>query len=144
MKKRKIRVYFGCSLTHAPKEFIQDIEKIKKKLRQKVEIFDFAGLSHPSIADVYQHDTNMVRRCDVMVANISLPSLGLGMEMGVAIENRKPLITLVDDSCKTTRFLISGYVDPFHFSLRYKNISQAARFIFEKLQYLFPENFPNS
>lgn len=136
--KKKIRIYFGCALTNAPKEFTQDIEKLKKLLKKKVEIFDFAGLT-PPIGEVYQHDTNMVRRCDVMVANITYPSLGLGMEMGIAIENKKPLITLVDDKSKTTRFLISGYVDPYHFSLRYKNISQAAIFALKKLKYLFPE-----
>ncbi len=139
MRKRKIRIYLGCALTNAPKEFIKDIEKLKKILKKKVEIFEFAGLAVPSIAEVYQHDTNMVRRADAVVANISYASLGLGMEMGIAIENKKPLITLVDDTCKTTRFLISGYVDPYHFSLRYKSISQAARFILKKIEYLFPE-----
>lgn len=139
MKRRKIRAYFGCALSHAPKEFIRDVEKLKKLLQEKVEIFEFAGLEHPSIADVYQHDTNRVRRCDVLIANISYPSLGLGMELGIAIENKKPIITIVDDKCKTTRFLISGYVDPYHFSIRYKSISQVARFIVKKLQYLFPD-----
>jgi len=138
MKKQKIRIYFGCSLTHASKEFIRDNNRLKKILRKKVEVFEFAGLT-PPVGEVYQHDTNMVRRCDVVVANISHPSLGLGMEMGIAIENKKPLITLIDDSCKTTRFLILGYVDPFHFSLRYTSIAQAGRFVLEKLHYLFPE-----
>lgn len=137
-KKRKIRVYFGCALSHAPKEFIRDIEKIKKALRKRVEVFDFLGLEHPSISDAYQYDTNCVRRCDVIIANITYPSLGLGMEMGVALENKKPMITIIDDKTKTTRFLISGYVDPYHFSIRYKTISQAVSFIEKKLQYLFP------
>lgn len=139
MKKRKIRLYLGCSLSHGPKEFIKDMTALKNKLKKKVEVFEFAGLLPPDIGMVYQHDANMVRRCDIVVANITYPSLGLGMEMGIAIENRKPLITIVDNNCKTMRFLISGYIDPYHFSIRYKTISQAAQFIFEKLEYLFPE-----
>lgn len=141
-RKKKIRVYFGCALSHAPKEFIRDIEKIKKALRKKVEVLEFLGLEHPSISDAYQYDTNCVRRCDIVVANITYPSLGLGMEMGIAIENKKPLITIIDDKTKTTRFLIGGYIDPHHFSMRYKTTAQAVRFIVEKLQYLFPESYP--
>lgn len=137
MPKNKPKVYIGCALTLAPNDFVKDIEKFKKKLRPYAEIFDFLGLQPPDAGQVFQHDTNCVRRCDLMIANVTYPSIGLGLELGVAVENRKPLITLAQKNIKVSR-LIFGYADPYHYSFKYKNMNEATRFVIKKIKELFP------
>ncbi len=41
---------------------------------------------------IYQRDTQEVRRCDVLVAEVTHPSHGVGMEIMLAIELMKPVI----------------------------------------------------
>lgn len=142
MPKRKIKkkptVYVACALTLAPKSFVKDIEKLKKRLKPYAEVFDFLGLGHPDVGQVFQHDLNCVRRCDLVIANITYPSLGMGVEFGVAVENRKPIITLVEENAKVSRFVF-GYADPYHYQLKYKNMNQASRFVIKTIKELFPE-----
>lgn len=135
---RKPLVYLACALSHAPKEFLTDIEFLRSQLLPHAEVLDFLGLHHPSIGDAFQYDLNCVRRCDLFIANITHPSLGVGLEFGVAVENRKPIITLADDNIALDRLLMFGYWDPLHFKLRYKSIDEAARFVNARLAELFP------
>jgi nucleoside 2-deoxyribosyltransferase len=98
----------------------------------------FLGLKHPSISDAYQWDINCVRRCDVLVADLTHPSLGLGMELGVAIESRKPIIMLANDQLALPRLLAWGSWDPLHFKLRYQTREEAAEFAIARIRELFP------
>ncbi len=137
--KKKPTIYLGCALTLAPKSFLKDIEYLREEIGKHAIVLDFLGLHHPSAGEVFQYDTNCVRRCDLFVANVTHPSLGLGVEFGVAVEQRKPIITVAEEGATVSRFVF-GYGDPYHYSLRYKNIKQAARFITKKIKELFPED----
>lgn len=131
-------VYLGCALTHAPETFLNDITYIRQQLDPYADVLDFLGLHHPNIGDAFQYDINCVRRADLLVANMTYPSLGLGMEFGVAVETRKPIVTLADDKIAPERLLAWGYWDPLHFKLRYKTPDEAAQFVIAKIQELFP------
>ena len=131
-------IYLGCALTHAPHEFVETIEYLRAAITPHGNVLRFLGLHHPSVGDAFQYDLNSVRRCDLMIANVTYPSLGLGMELGTAIENRKPIISLADDKLAPERLLMWGYWDPLHFRLRYKTKEEAALFLVEKINELFP------
>lgn len=137
--KRKPTVYLGCALTHAPKLFLKDIEYLRREISPYVTVLDFLGLHHPSAGEVFQYDTNCVRRCDLFIANVTYPSLGLGVEFGVAVEHRKPIITIAEEKAIVSRFVF-GYNDPYHYSLRYKDIKQASRFVIKKIKELFSQD----
>jgi hypothetical protein len=134
---QKPRVYLACVLSHAPKAFLEDYSYIRQHILPYVEVLDFLGLK-PPIGDCFQYDINCVRRCDLLIANVTYPSIGVGMEFGIAYESRKPIISLADDRLAPERLLAWGYLDPLHFKLRYKTREEAASFVISKVLELFP------
>lgn len=111
---KKIKIYVGCALTYAPEEFRKSISSFKDKLREDFEIMDFlwAKLPNPRDVDpkdVYDWDINdCVKNCDLFVAVCDEVSLGLGYELGTAIEKyNKPVLVLIKKDKILTR-LIEG------------------------------------
>jgi hypothetical protein len=131
-------IYFGCALSNAPKTFIEDIDYIRDSITPFGDVLRFLGLHHPNVGDAFQFDLNCVRRSDIVVGDLTHPSLGLGMELGVAIENRKPIIMLANDKIAPERLLMWGSWDPLHFKLRYKTREEAVRFVIAKILEQFP------
>lgn len=129
-------VYLGCALSNSPQSFKDQIEYVRMCIEDYATVLKFLGLK-PNISEAFQWDMNCVRRCDLMVADLTYPSIGLGAEFGVALEHRKPIITLADDAVALERQLAYGYWDPLHFSLRYKTKEEAAEFVIAKIQELF-------
>ncbi len=118
-----MKIYVGCSLIHAPEEFREMVEKLKEELRKQYDILEFVGLGIGSPKDVYDRDihTCMVQ-CDIFVAICDFPSLGLGYELGVAVENlQKPTLALAHEDTKVSR-LILGINAPHYIFMRYKHI----------------------
>jgi hypothetical protein len=120
---KKIKIYVGCALTHASEEFRTSIATFKEQLRGDFEIMDFlwAKLKDPRNVDpkdVYEWDINdCVKNCDLFVAVCDEVSLGLGYELGTAIEKyNKPVLVLIQKERKLTR-LIEG-IQHKDFSLR--------------------------
>ena len=140
MTKHKPLIYLGCALTNAPRSFLDDIDQLRASILPYANVLHYLGLHHPSVGDAFQYDINCVRRCDLFIGNATLPSLGLGIETGVAIENHKPIISLADDKLAAERLLIWGYWDPLHYRLRYKSIDEAAAFVIEIINELFPDS----
>ena len=79
-----------------PREFKKEIENIKNILRKEYEVMDFVGLVAGTPHDVYQWDIHRcVATCDVFIAICDFPAIGLGYELGVAIEKlHKPTLAL--------------------------------------------------
>jgi hypothetical protein len=50
----------------------------------------FLGPAEPKV--IYQRDVENVRKCDFLIAEISNPSLGVGMEIMLSIELMKPVL----------------------------------------------------
>jgi nucleoside 2-deoxyribosyltransferase len=44
--------------------------------------------------EVYERDTNWIRACDALIAEVSIPSHGVGYEIGFALGLGKPVLTL--------------------------------------------------
>ncbi|MGY5853421.1 MAG: nucleoside 2-deoxyribosyltransferase [Candidatus Thorarchaeota archaeon] len=57
-----------------------------------IEVFapQFLGPAEPDV--IYSRDVEHVRKCDVLIAEVSSPSLGVGMEIMLAIELKTPAI----------------------------------------------------
>ena len=60
---------------------------------------------HLSPAAVFQRDTQSVRNCDVLVAEVSTRSHGVGMEIMLAQVLGKPIIALYQPSAPVSRLL---------------------------------------
>ena len=100
------KVYVGCALTGAPKEFVDAVEISKRRLREAGhEVADFVGVVNGTAFDVYETDIHKcVAECEFMIAICDLPSIGLGWELAVAVEKlRKPTLALAHQDTAVSR-----------------------------------------
>jgi hypothetical protein len=138
----KIKVYFGCSLTHAPEDFKNEIEQFKEKLRKElgVEVFDFLGLIAGTSEDVYNYDIHRnVEICDIFIGDCTYPSIGLGWELGTAVEKRNiPVLAIAHSSAKVTR-LVKGAEcskNPLYRFITYEHIDEILNQVYMIVQWL--------
>jgi nucleoside 2-deoxyribosyltransferase len=129
----KKKIYIGCSLTQAPEEFKEAIETLKDNLRADYELLDFIGLVNGTPKDVFEWDINCVKTCDLFVADCTHPAIGLGMEIGVAIENNKPMLIVSEEGARVTRIVL-GIDRPNVTLKRYNDHSDVIGFIKEKME----------
>lgn len=90
--KTSLRIYIGCALKHAPQVYKDEIFALKQQLATLpfVEILEFVTNPHSTPTKVYHNDIiHCVMNCDLMVADFSYPSLGLGYEVATMLEVRK-------------------------------------------------------
>ncbi len=120
-----MKLYVGCSLTQAPEDFKAKVEALKDQLRQRYEILDFIGLVAGTATDVYRHDIQVcVAQCDVLVGICDFPAIGLGYELGVAVEKLgKPTLALAHKDAKISRMLL-GIDHPKYRFVRYESVEQ--------------------
>src|SRR3990167_5160277 len=126
-----MKIYVGCSLTQAPEQFIEEVENLKKILRQKGhKVFDFVGLVAGTPKDVYRWDIHhCVAECDLFIAICDYPSIGLGYELGVAVEKLgKRVLAIAHRNTKITRLVLG--IDHQHFEFfRYEELDQVIELI---------------
>jgi hypothetical protein len=117
------KLYLGCSLTHAPKEFREAVEELKVTLRETYDVFDFLGLEKGTAQDVYQWDIHRcVATCDVFLAICDYPSIGLGYELAMAVEKlKKPVFAFAHEDANVSRLILGVDAPSFHFA-RYKEL----------------------
>lgn len=106
----KVKIYVGCALTEATEDFKKEVEDLKADLRQAgYEVFDFIGLVDGTPRGVYEWDLGRcVGECDIFVAICDLPSTGLGMEIGRAIQLKKPVLAAAHADAKVTRMVLGA------------------------------------
>ncbi|HLD03959.1 MAG TPA: hypothetical protein VJC17_04260 [Candidatus Dojkabacteria bacterium] len=122
-KKKKLLIYLGCALTLAPKSFTDEIINLKQILKKKYAILEFLGVVKGTPKDVFIRDTKCVKDCDLFVAECSYPAIGLGYEIGMAIYEKKPILTLANINTHVTR-MVQGISVPRYKFVRYNNISE--------------------
>lgn len=122
---QKLKLYIGCSLTHAPEEFKSSVEDLKTRLKAQFEVLEFIGLVNGTPTDVYHHDVQTcVGTCDLFVAICDFPSLGLGYELGTAIEKlHKPVLAVAHRDAHITRLVIGIDAPGFKFK-RYDEMAE--------------------
>lgn len=119
---RKLKIYFGCGLTHAPEDFKQQVADFKQKIRElfSAEVLEFFGSGSGTPQDVYRKDIHeCVKECDIMIGDCTHPSIGLGWEMGTIVEkHKKPLLAIATIESKVTRLVLGAECEEnpfFHF-----------------------------
>lgn len=127
-----VKIYFACSLTQAPEEFKLAIEDIKKLLRPKYDIMEFLGLVLGTPEEVYRHDTECVKNCDLLVADCTYPAIGLGMEISLALQLNKPILALAHKDAKVSRMVLGIQANKFTFA-RYETAEEMENFISKKI-----------
>ena len=121
--KKQPKIYLGCSLTHAPKGFREQVDSLKDILREDYEVFDFLGLVDGTPQEVYQWDIHhCVTDCTVFLAVCDYPGIGLGYELATAIEKlKKPVLAVAHEDAKVSR-LVTGIDAPDYTFARYNDL----------------------
>lgn len=108
-----MKIYIACGLTHVPREHFEEytsfIHKLSSSLKQddaNHEVKYALVNSDPQLAEkpyteraklCYIWDRNMVAEADLIIAEASFPSTGLGIELQIAESNDTPIIICFRD-----------------------------------------------
>lgn len=58
-----------------------------------------------SLEEIYTRDINWIEECDIVVAEVSTPSLGVGYELAYAENLDKPIICLYDENINVSAMI---------------------------------------
>jgi 2'-deoxynucleoside 5'-phosphate N-hydrolase len=135
-----VNIYFACSITGG-REFESVYQVIIQALAEdnhQVPTSHLAGsgvIGQEAALDpfeVYTRDVNWIRASDVLVAEVSTPSHGVGYEIGFALGLGKPVLALYQQGRKVSK-MISGNPDTRLYVMAYENSSHAVTLIREFL-----------
>ena len=114
-----MNIYFACSITGG-REFEAVYQTIVQALAEDQHVVPTAHLAETGVValeaviepqDVYARDVAWIRECDVLIAEVSVPSHGVGYEIGFSLALGKSVLALYRDGKKVSK-MISGNPDP--------------------------------
>lgn len=98
---RNLKIYFGGSIKGGRSK-VEDYKKIVDYLKTIGTVLDehvadpnlqSSGESITSI-EIYNRDVSWINECDILIAEVTVPSLGVGYEIGYAESLNKRIICL--------------------------------------------------
>lgn len=114
-----MNIYFACSITGGRelegfyRQFVVALEAqghiIPTSHLARSEALEGERVLTP--LDVYERDVKWIRECDALIAEVSVPSHGVGYEIGYALTLKKPTLCLYQKGRKVSR-MITGNPDP--------------------------------
>lgn len=127
------KIYVTCSLTHATEQFRQDIAKLKAMLAGKYEVLHFLGLTDGTAQDVYRHDMECIKSCDLLLSDCSYPAIGLGFEIATALGHHRPVLAVAHQTAKVSR-MVFGIENTLFSFMRYQTLEEVADAVDKKIQ----------
>ena len=137
------KVYFACSIAggrdhaHVYSDIVQYIKdaggQVLSELFADKELTDEVGMNMDP-AFVWNRDVEWVKEADVIIAEVTQPSLGVGYELGIAEYIKTPVLALFDEtSGRRLSPVISG--NPHIQTIRYKDVSETKPAIQQFLEF---------
>jgi hypothetical protein len=122
-----MKIYIACALTHVPRPIFEShvtfIHELAGKLKSAGHEVMYALVnSDPQLASkpfnqkarlCYSWDRNMVERAELVIAEVSFPSTGVGIEMQIAESKGTPIIVCFRDY-GTNKVETVSYENPDH------------------------------
>ena len=113
-----MNIYFACSITGG-REFESVYQAFVSALAADGHEIPTFGLAQPGVTEetvlepvfVYERDTAWIRGCDALIAEVSVPSHGVGYEIGYALAMEKPVLCLAREGRKVSK-MITGNRHP--------------------------------
>lgn len=127
-----MNIYFACSITGG-RDYEPVYQVLVAALKEDGHAVPTAHLAESSAGakeaeidpqTVYMRDTAWLRACDVLVAEISVPSHGVGYEIGFALGLGKRVLALYQEGRKVSK-MISGNPDSKLTVMSYKTPDDA-------------------
>lgn len=127
-----MNIYFACSITGG-REFEAAYQEIVAALTAEGHEIPTSHLVQSDVMenehelspqDVYERDVNWIKKCDVFIAEVSVPSHGVGYEIGAALNIGKPVLCIYQKERKVSK-MITGNSDPMLSIQAYTNVEEA-------------------
>lgn len=135
-----MNIYFACSVTGGRqdeaiyKNLVNALHEygheVPTALLAGEEVLQLEGIVKAD--DVYTRDTAWIRDCDLLVAEVSTPSHGVGFEIGYALNLDKPVLCLHRTNIKVSKMILGNP----HPRLRvrcYHNPSEAVQILLDNI-----------
>lgn len=129
-----MNIYFACSITGG-REFEQVYQAIVQALLSDGHQVPTAHLAQPGVldiesiadpAEIFHRDTAWIQACDVLIAEVSTPSHGVGFEIGYALSLEKPVLCCYQEGGKVSK-MISGNSHPKLRIVTYQSTTEVVR-----------------
>ncbi len=131
-----MKIYFAGAI-RGGRERVEDYKKIVTKLQEFGTVLtthvadkdlSSKGEAYLSPKEIYERDVKWLSEADILVAEISIPSLGIGYELGLAERLGKSVVCLYDiASDKTLSAMIEGNKNFEVF--KYETIDEAIEYL---------------
>ena len=127
-----MNIYFACSITGG-REFESTYQELIRALLADGHKIPTAHLGESNVVDleavvsareVYERDVIWLRKADAVIAEVSVPSHGVGYEVGFALNAGKPVLCLSLEGRKISK-MISGNPHPNLVAKTYKITEEA-------------------
>lgn len=136
-----MKIYFACSITGGREEesSFQHLVRVLLDAGHDVPtahiaetgIEELDALENP--LDIYQRDVAWIEESEVLVAEVSTPSHGVGYEIGYALALQKPVFCLSKRESSVSK-MITGNPDPLLRIATYDSFRQASRLLLDYLE----------
>lgn len=135
-----MNIYFAGAI-RGGREKVNDYVKIVNKLQEIGNVLTThvadtnlsnKGENNLSLKEIYDRDVEWLKSSELIVAEISIPSLGIGYELGLAESLGKKVICLYDINADKTLSAMIGGNDNFEI-VKYNSIDEVLEYL-EKLK----------
>ena len=131
-----MNIYFACSITGG-REFegvyqdltaalLADGHEVPTAHLAETTVVELEAIVSPR--DVYQRDVTWIRNADALIAEVSVPSHGVGYEIGVALNAGKRVLCLSKQGRKVSK-MVSGNPDPNLMVQTYQDNQEAIQLV---------------
>ena len=136
-----MKIYFACSITGG-REFESIYGALTEALLADGHHVPTAHLARPTVVEmetrvpareVYERDVQWISEADALVAEVSVPSHGVGYEVGLALGAGKPVLCLAQQDRKVSK-MITGNPDSHLTTKTYGTASEAVQLLREYLR----------
>ncbi|MFO7943275.1 MAG: nucleoside 2-deoxyribosyltransferase [Anaerolineales bacterium] len=129
-----MKIYFACSITGGRQDegMYQAIVQFLGKAGHEVPTAHIADTGVEEMdqkedpGDIFHRDVNWIKESDLLVAEVSTPSHGVGYEIGYALSLDKPVLCLYQRNRKISK-MISGNPHPLLTVQTYQNQQGAVK-----------------
>jgi len=135
-----MNIYFACSITGG-RAFESVYQVITRTLLEDGHEVPTAHLAESNVMalekvidphEVYSRDVDWIRACDSLIAEVSVPSHGVGYEIGFVLEQGKPVLCLAQEGIAVSK-MITGNPHPALQVKSYRDVAEAIKLIREFL-----------
>ncbi|MBI5962504.1 MAG: nucleoside 2-deoxyribosyltransferase [Chloroflexi bacterium] len=127
-----MNIYFACSITGG-RELEAAYQEIVAALKMDGHEIPTSHLAQAEAMEnervlapreVYERDVNWIKNCDVLIAEVSVPSHGVGYEIAFALGCGKRVLCLHQKDRRVSK-MISGNSDPLLEVVSYAALNEA-------------------